>query len=146
MPSTACDTLISLIYVSSATILLSQEELTALLETSRRNNTRAGITGMLLYKDGNFMQVIEGPAVEVHRLHERIGHDARHSGLITLLETPITEREFSDWSMGFRNLSDPGLREMTGYSEFLNTPLTDREFAAEPSRAVRLLRAFRAKT
>ena len=144
MLATASDTLISLIYVSSATILLSHEELTSLLETSRRNNTRAGITGMLLYKDGNFMQVIEGPAAEIYRLHERIAHDARHGGLITLSEMAITQRQFSEWSMGFRNLSDSCLRGISGYSEFLNTPLTDTQFVPHSSRAMRLLSVFKA--
>ena len=87
--SNACENalpMISLIYVSSAVELFSAAELATLLETSRRNNAPTGITGMLLYKDGSFMQVIEGEEEEIHKLHSRISRDPRHAGLITLME------------------------------------------------------------
>ncbi len=137
--------MISLTYVSSALDFFSQKELVTLLETSRHNNSRAGITGMLLYKDGNFMQVIEGGEMEIHNLHAKISRDPRHAGLITLTEKTIQQRQFSDWQMGFKNLSDPAVRSLPGYSEFLNTPLTGEEFASNPSRAERLLQTFKAK-
>ncbi len=139
------DVLTSLVYVSSAVELFSQAELRTLLDTSRRNNTRSGITGMLLYKDGNFMQVLEGPAAALREVHERIGRDPRHTGLITLMERPIAQRQFVDWSMGFRNLADPNLHVSPGYNEFLNMPLTDAALVAEPSRVDKLLRFFREK-
>ncbi len=120
MTLTSPDVLTSLVYVSSAVELFSHAELRALLDTSRRNNTRSGITGMLLYKDGNFMQVLEGPATCVRDVHERIGRDPRHTGLITLMNRPIAQRQFVDWSMGFRNLADSELHATPGYSEFLN--------------------------
>lgn len=145
MVTTTPNVMISFIYVSSAVELFSQTELLALLETSRWNNSRNGVTGMLLYKDGNFMQVIEGAEAEIRRLHEKISRDPRHNGLITLMERRIEQRQFSDWSMGFRNLSDPGLQEIPGYSDFLNVPLTSGEFSANPSRAEKLLLAFKQK-
>lgn len=137
--------MISLIYVSSAVELFSPTELVTLLEVSRRNNTLTDISGLLLYKDGNFLQVIEGEEEEIHRLHAKISRDPRHTGLITLTERVIQQRQFSDWRMGFKNLSDPGVRTLPGYSEFLNTPLTGAEFAANPSRAERLLQTFKAR-
>ena len=145
MTLTPPDVLTSLVYVSSAVELFSQAELRALLDTSRRNNSRSGITGMLLYKDGNFLQVLEGPATAIRDVHVRINRDPRHTGLITLMERPITERQFADWSMGFRNLADPGLRAAPGYSEFLNIPLKEAALVSEPSRVDRLLRVFREK-
>ena len=72
-----------------------------LLEHARRNNEKAGVTGMLLYKDGNFMQVLEGEERVVQALSAKIGRDPRHEKMVTLLEGPLAEREFSDWSMGF---------------------------------------------
>ena len=121
-------TLFSLIYVSSAVETFSNEELVSLLQTRRGNNTADRVTGMLLYKEGNFMQVLEGEEEKVRRLHDRIQRDPRHRGLITLLEQRTAERQFSGWSMGFRNLSDPGVRETPGYSEFLNVSLNDERF------------------
>lgn len=52
----------------------------------RTNNERAGITGMLLYKDGNFMQLLEGEKEAVLRLHKNIIVDPRHKGFLTLLQ------------------------------------------------------------
>jgi hypothetical protein len=66
--------------------LFSEEELIQLLETSRQNNAKIGVTGMLLYKDGNFMQLIEGPEEAVRALHAKISIDPRHRGLMTLLQ------------------------------------------------------------
>lgn len=91
------------------------------------------------------MQVMEGDEETVRRLFEKIRHDPRHCGVITLTEHTLTERQFGDWSMGFRNLRDSSLRELPGYSEFLNLSLTDPSFVAQPSRARKLLATFRQK-
>lgn len=135
--------MISLVYVSSATEPFSPAELVTLLEKARRNNSAAGVTGMLLYKDGNFMQAIEGDDVVISELHARIQRDPRHRGMITLLRRPITERQFASWSMGFVDLLDPVVRDLPGYNEFLDTSLTDLNFCAYPSRAHKLLMSFK---
>lgn len=132
-----------LVYVSSATRPFSEADLSDLLETSRENNAKLGITGMLLYKDGNLMQVLEGEEELVRALYEKIGTDPRHDGAITLHQSIAEERQFPDWSMGFRNLDSPELRTVPGYSEFLNSPLTGGEFSADPSRSQRLLLTFK---
>lgn len=132
-----------LVYVSSATRPFSEADLSDLLETSRENNAKLGITGMLLYKDGNLMQVLEGEEELVRALYEKIGTDPRHDGAITLHQSFAQERQFPDWSMGFRNLDSPELRTVPGYSEFLNSPLTGGEFSADPSRSQRLLLTFK---
>src|SRR4028118_630971 len=96
-----------LVYVSSATRPFSGEDLRVLLETCRKNNAELGITGMLLYKDGNFMQVLEGDEEAVRGLHARIAADPRHRAEITLQEGFAEWRQFPDWSMGFRDLNSP---------------------------------------
>ena len=133
----------SLIYVSSSAVPFSQTDLVELLQTARRNNALIDVTGMLLYKDGDFMQAIEGEDATIDELHTKIERDPRHQGLITLLKRSIQERQFADWSMGFRNLLDPAVRTLPGYNEFLNTPLTGAEFSANPSRAQKLLLTFK---
>jgi hypothetical protein len=132
-----------LVYLSSAVELFSPAALRELLAQSRVNNTRVGLTGILLYKDGNFMQVLEGELDAVHALYAAIQRDPRHSGLLTLLQGPLAERQYPDWSMGFRDLNSPDVRLMPGYSEFLNTPLTGEEFASNPSRCQKLLLTFK---
>lgn len=135
--------LIHLIYVSSATHNFSQTELLALLDVSRRNNAPADITGLLLYRDGNFMQVLEGEESVVTDTHARISKDQRHNGLITLLKQPISQRGFGEWSMGFRNLDSAEARNVPGYSEFLNEEWKGRPIQETPHRALKLLQVFR---
>ncbi len=132
-----------LVYVSSAVRSFSTDDLRALLATSRKNNAELGITGMLLYKEGNFMQVLEGDERTVRALYEKIGVDPRHSGEITLQQGFVDERQFPDWSMGFRDLNSPEIRATQSYSEFLNTPLTGQEFSGDPSRSQKLLLTFK---
>lgn len=132
-----------LVYISSATQPFSVDDLSTLLAVSRKNNAELGITGMLLYKDGNFMQVLEGDERTVRALYEKIGVDPRHSGEITLQQGFVDERQFPDWSMGFRDLNSPEIRATQSYSEFLNTPLTGQEFSGDPSRSQKLLLTFK---
>ena len=133
----------SLVYVSSAVRPFSSSELVYLLTQCRTNNTQRGITGMLLYKDGNFMQALEGDELAVRDLHRKIARDPRHRGLLTLLQRTFTERQFPDWSMGFHNLDDPEVHAIPGYTAFLNTPLTGNEFATDPTRCQKLLLTFK---
>jgi len=134
--------LFQLIYLSSATRLFSKEELVALLTHSRSNNSRNRLTGILLYKDGNIMQVLEGERAKVERVFDVIKQDPRHKDIIVLVSAEVAAREFGEWSMGFRDLQDPAIKLLPGYSEFLNKSLAIEEFAANPSAAQRLLRVF----
>lgn len=134
--------LLSLLYVSSATAPFSHPELEDLLRVSRANNARAGVTGMLLYRGGNFMQVIEGERDAVEELYRRIEADPRHHTTTVLLRETIPERRFSGWSMGFRDL-DGAMDDVPGYSPFLNTTLAREEYERDPSRAQKLLLHFK---
>ena len=132
-----------LVYVSSATALFSVDMLSELLERIRIHNAAAGISGILLYKGGNFMQVLEGREEDVQNLFEHIDRDQRHHGTIILLKGNLPERQFPDWSMGFRDLGAPEVHGLPGYSEFISTPLTGAEFLMQPSRCQKLLLAFK---
>jgi hypothetical protein len=96
--------MISIVYVSAARHAFSPAELEALLEKSRANNRRDGVSGVLVYRDGDFLQVLEGPEDAVRRTYARIARDPRHGGVIVLDESEITQRNFGDWSMGFRRV------------------------------------------
>jgi lipopolysaccharide biosynthesis regulator YciM len=137
--------MLSLVYVSSARQLFSENDLEVLLQLSRDNNTHLGLTGMLLYKDGNFMQVLEGPNEALISLYAKIHRDPRHYGVLELMRQQIEEREFALWSMGFTNLKDVNLQQMPGYSPFLSEPLNAAGFRADPTRAQKLLGMFRRK-
>ncbi len=131
------------IYASSATTPFSHSDLLNLLAKSRENNEKLGITGMLLYKEGNFMQVLEGEEAVVRSLHAKIERDPRHKGMSTLLWGTQEKRQFPDWSMGFRDLNRIDVQSVPGYSKFLNTPLTSAAFSSEPTRCQKLLQTFK---
>lgn len=135
--------LYSLVYVSSATTLYSQPELDEILAHSHRNNAAAGISGVLLYKDGNLMQVLEGEEAKVRSLYATIAADRRHKGLIVLWEGSAETRQFPGWKMAFRNLNGADAAATPGYSEFLNVSLTSAEFVGNPTVAQKLLTTFR---
>jgi hypothetical protein len=133
----------SLVYVSSAVEVFSQQELEALLKKSRMNNCEREITGMLLYKEGNFMQFLEGPKAQVIKLMDIVKADPRHRGLMVLLQEEQPERLFSEWSMGFKKYNKGDKLVIPGHSDFLNLPLTSEEFMANPSRSMQLLLSFK---
>lgn len=131
------------VYVSSASQPFSKAALLDLLEKARNKNISLGVTGMLLFKDGNFMQVLEGEREIVTNLAKTIESDPRHKDFILLIQGTSENRFFSDWSMGFRDLRDKDISKTPGYTEFLNSPLTSAEFSKENSRCLKLLLLFK---
>jgi hypothetical protein len=135
----------SMVYASSAVRLFSHEELVELLRISRINNARLGITGMLLYDSGNFIQAIEGPRDNVDKLFEKIRVDPRHKQVTVILEGPLDERQFRNYTMGFINGADLSEEDRAAYTNFLREPL-DTRVEATPHPALRLLLSFRRHT
>ena len=136
----------SIIYLSTATHPFSKADLLKLLEKSRQNNANLNITGMLLYKAGAFQQILEGSEDAVKMLFAKIQLDPRHRGVINFYENLEDKRHFADWSMGFCDLNSAEAASVPGYSGFLNTPLSDEQFISKPSRALRLMLAFKKHT
>lgn len=135
--------LISLVYVSSAAHLFSDDEPVELLNKSVVRNQQENISGMLLYKDGNFMQVIEGPEDKVMRLYGRISQDPRHNNILMLLKQTIPARQFAAWEMAFVNLNCYSEDALPGYSSFLSNGLLADAFRQNSQRAYTLLLSFR---
>jgi hypothetical protein len=100
-----------LVYVSTASWSMSNSDLNVILEQSRRNNRRLGITGMLLHLDHGFLQVLEGPKEAVLEIFSNIERDLRHIGVRVLVQHDVSERLFGDWSMGFEKLSSTNPRD-----------------------------------
>ena len=130
-------------YVSSAVREFTNTELLYLLKKSREKNERLGITGILLYRGGNFMQVLEGDEQSVRYLYEIIYEDPRHKDIFILFEEVIPEREFPNWSMAFRDLDTEDCRGLPGFSDFLDLPWTEALFSADRSKARAMLASFR---
>lgn len=104
-----------LVYQSVATTPLTEPELEALLVQSRAWNEAHGLTGLLLYSNGNIMQVLEGAQEEVHYIFRRIERDQRHFGVIRLSDGPIQGRNFSQWFMGFQAVNPEAFQRLAGY-------------------------------
>ena len=109
--------LVRLLYASRAHSPMGEAELSAILKQSREHNPAEGITGLLCYADGIFMQVLEGGRDAINARYKRIVSDPRHHDVILLSYEEVGEREFAGWSMGQVNLQrlNPGL--VLKYSE-----------------------------
>ncbi len=94
-----------IVYFSTSVGLFQEEDLVAILEQSRRNNARYGITGVLLYVRGSIIQVLEGEKELLEALYGRIEQDQRHKNVSRVISKPITDRLFSQWSMGYETLT-----------------------------------------
>lgn len=95
-----------LIYTSAGTPNVTEDDLLGIVKSATRNNRAVGITGVLLFFDGNILQVLEGEKSVVKDAFQRIKKDSRHRDPMILIERFIEEREFPDWSMGFNALTE----------------------------------------
>ncbi|MFZ5482597.1 MAG: EAL domain-containing protein [Pseudomonadota bacterium] len=95
----------ALIYVSRARQPMTAEALAQLQAEAATANRAAGISGCLIYREGCFMQLLEGQRERVQALYDRIRADARHGDCHLVLETPIAARAFRDWGMALPDVS-----------------------------------------
>ena len=133
--------LVQLVYVSAATKLLTDEELDQILESSVRHNTQNGVTGLLLYTKGNFMQVLEGTESAVSETYARICKDTLHTHIILILKEAIEVREFSAWAMGYRRLSAIDLEKHPEQGHLFANGF-DAKVLASDGTALSLLKSF----
>ena len=130
-----------LIYSSASTRPMQDSDLVELLEHSRQNNAQSGITGMLLYENGSFFQVLEGEPDAVDQLFERIRQDPRHTKTVIIIREPIAKRAFGDWTMGFANLGAEDFDQIVGLNDFFTSGSSFKKLGR--GRAKKLLAAFR---
>lgn len=110
--------MIQISYISSATEPWSTQELLRLLQQCRENNAGNGVTGMLLYGNATFLQVLEGEEKVINDLVDKIRTDPRHTNVQILHRRTIQRRQYSDWSMGFKRVSDKELQHVEGLRDF----------------------------
>ncbi len=108
--------MVRLLYCSRA-VDTSPQAIESILTQSRQHNSAIGITGILCYGDGVFLQCIEGGRMQVSGLYGSIQHDARHKDVALLHYEEISERRFSGWSMGQVNVSKLNQSILLKYSE-----------------------------
>lgn len=110
--------MIQIVYISSAVESWSTEQLLELLQQCLRNNAARGVTGMLLYGEDTFLQALEGEDAVIDELVERIARDPRHAKVQLLHRREVERRQYSDWSMGFKRISDQELSSIKGLKNF----------------------------
>ena len=108
--------LVRLLYCSRAADT-SAQAIDTILAQSRQHNALIGITGILCYGDGVFLQCMEGGRMQVSELYGSIQKDARHKDVALLHYEEISERRFSGWSMGQVNISKLNHSVLLKYSE-----------------------------
>jgi hypothetical protein len=135
------ETLTHCIYSSRAPRAFSPREISDLLEASRRNNATRGITGMLLYVDRSFFQVLEGDEAAVDSTFQVIAADSRHTRITQIIREPIPYRSFGEWTMGFSSVSLQDLGELMDENDFFADASCLERLGS--GRAKKLLTAFR---
>ena len=129
------------IYASAATRNFETAELTALLQAASKHNDGAGLTGMLLYTEGSFFQVLEGVPDAVEALYARIERDKRHDHVTKIVTEAIPSRSFAHWTMGFSQVSRKELALISGANDFFSG--SSCFLGLDSGRAKKLLSAFR---
>ena len=108
--------LVRLLYASRA-VDRSDEAIEGILSQSRHFNPTSGITGILCYGGGIFLQAIEGGRSPVSDLYGHIQRDKRHKEVVLLHYEEITERRFGGWTMGQVNMSKINSSILLKYAE-----------------------------
>jgi hypothetical protein len=133
--------LIHCIYASSAASSFKEYDIPALLEQARMANAERDLTGMLLYIDGSFFQVLEGEAAAVDEVYGRILQDSRHTLVTLIIREPIAARNFSEWTMGFCTVDALKAGQVIGENDFFKSASCVAHM--DSGRAKKLLSAFR---
>lgn len=88
-----------MLYTSRASHSLEADDIFRIVTVSARNNPARAVTGFLVFGNGNFVQLVEGPAMALDQLLVELRVDARHNGLEILDRASIAERSFPAWRM-----------------------------------------------
>lgn len=122
--------LFHLIYVSRAARDIGSPNLIEILTASRARNAEMGVSGLLLFSEDSFIQVLEGGQTAVENVFASIARDPRHHGVTVLVREPIKNRNFSGWSMGFERLPNGLPPAVAGAFKIERDGLRDRLGAA----------------
>ena len=104
-------------YFSTAIKPLNDKQLEAMLKKTRKTNSELGLTGMLIYIEGTFIQMIEGDKDTVEKVYKKISLDNRHKQLIKVISGIWVSAKFDGWSMGFYSMKPEESQKITGYKD-----------------------------
>lgn len=127
-----------ILYTSKALHPFKDDELQKLLELARFNNSKKSVTGMLLYCNGNFIQLLEGEKEQLTDLFETISCDRRHIEVKKIIEGEITKPQFPDWSMGYKSIT---AQQLISLEQHENMDIGNFIRKAQPFKLLKLLSA-----
>ena len=133
--------LVQIIYMSSLACS-AESELPLIVAQAMRNNSANGLTGMLLFADGNVVQVLEGERETLRATFAKIEQDPRHTDVFVLTDEPIEKRHFSQWSMGYRHLSPLDLETLGKSSDIFKCSPKELQDRVQPCDALAVLLSF----
>jgi len=121
-------------YMSSQSRVMSKKSIEEFLFQVREKNKLLTITGVLLLIQGKFVQYIEGPEEEITDVYKSISNDQRHTDLILLDSGDLEERQFKDWSMAYKEVSDKQIKGIVGEKklDLEDIFLTDKDYKNHP--------------
>ena len=131
-----------IIYLSRAVHPFSDEQLQELLVQARPYNAAHSVTGLLLYGNDQFLQLVEGEEAEVRALYEHIRQDPRHQDITTFADKAIVERAFPDWSMAYQPLKPGEFQELIGYLSPTTLRFENANMSLTDQQLLQLLRTF----
>lgn len=126
----------NLLYTSSATSEADHKVLDQILQTARINNLKLGITGMLLYSQGSFVQLLEGEEGKVKETFNKISLDPRHNNVQLVIEANATNRYFPQWQMGFKFLEKSDLQQIDNHQ---NLDIKEYFKRSQPYKLIKLM-------
>lgn len=134
--------MIQLLYISLATWPMQEDDLIFLLQQARDRNQQQNVTGMLLYRDGTFVQLLEGESSDVEEIYQAIILDERNTGNYLIDKSEIKQRRFPSWNMGFKDLTKIPADELEGFSDIFINPQSYDSATNNKTSLVRLLSKF----
>ena len=110
-----------LVYLSFANFDIGDKDVVSdILKSSTLNNSRLNVTGILFYKDGTFIQLIEGAKEVIKNLYKKISLDSRHEHLQIFWEGNSSQRSFPNWSMSLKDINELDSELQEEFKEILN--------------------------
>jgi len=132
-----------IIYCSQATDAFTPDDLLALLGAARHRNKPLKVSGLLLYSNQSFLQVLEGDNDAVADVYASISRDPRHTNIRLLMDEEIPSRLFADWTMGFEQVESEDLREnLEGFTPDIDYPLVNPDLVSNGVVAQTLLTLY----
>ena len=126
-------------YISKSTKFFSEDEILEMLKGFREYNEKNDITGMLLYKAGHFLQLLEGDA-RINHLYEKIEKDSRHSHVKLVLDGEYEKRIFDMWTMAYKSVDSIDHEMEKKLDEIINS--YDRNTALKRAMVLGTLKKF----